>query len=137
MHRVAISDQRITAVDKQSVTFRYTPSGSKRSKSRKVSGQEFVRGFAQHVLPRGPRKVRYYGWMSPNSRIRLDEVRWLVWLLLGWTFWLASGHAPQPQAEDPKSPSCPVCGGSMQTVFLLHHNVKVFVEFSRAYFDSG
>ncbi len=48
----------------------------------------------QQAMPRGLQKVRHYGWMSPNSRIRLDEVRWLVWLFLGWTFWLASGHTP-------------------------------------------
>ena len=33
--------------------------------------------------------------MSPNSKLAVDEVKWLVWLFLGWTFWLGSGHAPQ------------------------------------------
>ena len=53
-------------------TYRYTPSRSKRSKTRRLSGTQFVRGFVQHTLPRGFQKVRYYGWTSPNSRIRLD-----------------------------------------------------------------
>src|SRR5690606_31821749 len=51
VHRVAISDQRILAVDASSVPYSYTPSGTSASKTRRVSGEEFVRGFIQHVLP--------------------------------------------------------------------------------------
>ena len=71
------------ACDATTVTFRYTPTGKKRSVTRSVRGEEFVRGFVQHTLSPGLQKVRYYGWMSPNSRIGLDEVRWLLWLFLG------------------------------------------------------
>tara|TARA_R110002073_G_scaffold88981_2_gene210887 strand:- start:1906 stop:2118 length:213 start_codon:yes stop_codon:yes gene_type:complete len=43
----------------------------------------------------------HLGWMSPDSKTKLDQVHWLVWLILGWTFWLTSGHAskekPPPQ----------------------------------------
>lgn len=35
--------------------------------------------------------------MSSNNRVGLDNVRWLVWLFLGWMYWLRNGHAPQPQ----------------------------------------
>ena len=52
VHRVAISDSRIVACDESSVTFRYTPSGSKTYRRRvAVPGDEFVRGFVQHTLP--------------------------------------------------------------------------------------
>ena len=63
VHRIvdACTTQRIAALDETSVTFRYTPSKSKRTKTRTVSGKEFVRGFLQHNLPRGFQKVRYYG----------------------------------------------------------------------------
>lgn len=37
-------------VDEESVTFRYTPSKRKTAKTRDVTGEEFVRGFLQHVL---------------------------------------------------------------------------------------
>lgn len=113
VYRVAISDNRILACDDQSVTFRYTPSGSKTSKTRTVTGQEFLRGFLQHVLPSGYQKVRHFGWMSSNSRIKRDLVRWLVWLFLGWTYWLGSGHAPQPAKRQPPATPCPRCGAAM------------------------
>lgn len=137
VHRVAISDKRILVVDQQSVTYSYTPSGSHCSKTRRVTGEEFVRGFCQHVLPRGLQKVRYYGWMGSNCKTSLDEVRWLVWLFLGWVYWLASGHAPQVAAEPRPAPICPACGGAMHRAYMVHHDVRALVEFSRAYQDSG
>jgi hypothetical protein len=137
VHRVAISNRRIVAVDERSVTFSYTPSGKKRSKTRCVSGEEFVRGFCQHVLPRGLQKVRYYGWMGSNCKTSLDEVQWLVWLFLGWVYRLASGSAPQAEPEPPQPPTCPACGGPMHRTYVVHHDVRTLVEFSLAYQDSG
>jgi hypothetical protein len=137
VHRVAISDRRILEVDEQSVKFSFTPSGSSRSRNRRVTGEEFVRGFLQHVLPRGMQKVRHYGWMSPNSRISLDEVHWLIWMFLGWVYWLASGHAPQSDPEPRPPPTCPACGGRMTRAYVVHQDVRTLVEFSRAYLDSG
>ena len=137
VHRVAISDHRIVNCDDASVTFRYTPSGTRRSKTRPVSGTEFVRGFLQHTLPRGFQKIRYYGWMSPHSRIGLDEVKWLVWLFLGWTFWLASGHAPQPADSTLGRGRCAECGGTMRIVAIVSHWRAALPEHAIAYLDSG
>ena len=72
----------------ESVTYKYTPSGTKTTKTRTVDGVKFVRGFLQHALPKSFLKVRYYGWMASNSRTTRDRVKWLVWLFLGWTYWL-------------------------------------------------
>lgn len=47
--RVAISDNRILECTDESVTFKYTPSGTKTVKTRKVSGVKLVRGFLQHA----------------------------------------------------------------------------------------
>ena len=66
--RVAISDNRILDCTDQSVTYKYTPSKSKTTKTRTVEGIKFVRGFLQHTLPKGFLKVRYDGWMASNSR---------------------------------------------------------------------
>ena len=116
VNRVAISDNRIVACDDSSVTFRYTPSGTKQSKTRTVSGTEFVRGFAQHTLPSRFQKIRYYGWMSPNSKVKVDEVKWLVWLFLGWTFYLASGRVVQESPRPRPTVRCAECGGTMRIV---------------------
>ena len=66
--RVAISDNRILECTESTVTYKYTPSGSTQVLTKTVTGWKFVRGFLQHVLPKGFRKVRHYGWMASNSR---------------------------------------------------------------------
>jgi len=138
VYRVAISDKRIVACDEQSVTYRYTPKGERRSVPKPVSGEAFVRSFAQHILPRHFQKVRHYGWMSSNSKLTFDSVRWLVWLFLGWTFWLGSGHAPQPKKlPEREPPRCAICGGSMSIVGIVQANCCWLVEHSQSYLDSS
>lgn len=83
VHRVAIRDKRIMAVDESSVKYSVRPSKSRHTVTRKVPGETFVRSFSQHVLPAGFMKIRHYGWMSANSKVKIDEVKWLVWLHLG------------------------------------------------------
>jgi len=133
--RVAIGDRRIEACDQQTVTFRYTPSKSKQSKTRTVSGSEFIRGFLQHVLPRSYQKVRYYGWMSQNHQMANDRVRWLVWLFLGWTFWLASLPMEPPVRREPLR--CEHCGNTMRLVAVIDHDGNVLYNRGLDYLDSG
>ncbi len=97
-----------------------------------------MRGFVQHTLPRGFTKVRYYGWMRSGKRkIRLDEVRWLVTLFLGWVYWLASGYAPQPVAKQPAVVRCAVCGDTMRVVDVTYEPIDTLSQQELAYLDSG
>lgn len=137
VHRVAISDHRIVACDSTSVTYRYIPSGSKRWKTRRVDGLEFVRGFVQHTLPPRFQKIRYWGWMSPNSRFKFDEVKWLVWLHLGWTYWLASLRAPQEPPAAKPCVRCRECGGEMWVVTVSYEPIDILPEHAIPYLDSG
>ncbi|EMI24616.1 transposase [Rhodopirellula europaea SH398] len=45
--------------------------------TRTVGGAAFVRGLTQHVVPSGFQKIGHYGRMSANSKISLDDVKWL------------------------------------------------------------
>ena len=99
-----MGDQRIVDVTEHSVTYRFKPKKSKTMPTRTVSGQSFVRGFAQHILPTGFRKVRYFGWMASNSRTKLEELRMIVWFSLGWVYWLATAHSPATADRFPQSP---------------------------------
>jgi len=136
VHRVAISDNRITACDEQSVTYRVTPSGSKRSRTRTVTGDRFVQSFAQHVLPKQYSKVRYYGWMSSNSRFDLDSIRWLAWLSLGWTYWLGSGMVP-PEDRPCEPLRCAHCGGEMTVRRITGPDGTVLWPRSVPWFDTS
>ncbi len=117
IHRVAISDNRIQSVSDLHVTYRYTPTGSKRGVTRTVTSPQFVRGFLQHTLPRRFQKLRYYGFASPNSKLSIGWVRMLVWFSVGWCYLLAKRAAP----ESPENPPvrCAECGGQMQLTAII------------------
>ncbi len=107
-------------------------------RTRRVDGHEFVRGFVQHTLPSGFQKIRYYGWMSANSQVSLDEVQWLVWLFLGWTYGLGRGHAPQLEPRPQPQVRCSHCGAIMHVVAVTNSAApRVFTEFTLPYLDSG
>jgi hypothetical protein len=83
-----------------------------------------VRAFAQHILPPGFQKVRYYGFMSPNNKLQLKDVRWLVWLWLGWTYWLGSAMF-QPEPPKSKPPKCGDCGGQLELIAMTNADHKL------------
>ena len=76
-----------------------------------LDATEFIRRFLQHVLPAGFQKVRHYGFLSPNSGIALEAVRWLVTVFLGAFFALKAGGAEGPTTTPARR--CPACGGPM------------------------
>ena len=119
IYRVAISDNRIESVDREGVTYRVKPSGKRCWVKRQVTGKQFVRSFCHHILPSGFQKVRYYGFMSPNCKLQLETVRWLVWLWRGWTYWL-NPIPPQPLTSRPILPTCD-CGGELELLEITNH----------------
>jgi hypothetical protein len=116
--RTAITNSRITAMDTDTVTFRYQnrEAGPGRWRSCTLSGAEFLRRFCQHILPKGFHKVRYYGLWHPSKRAVAARVRQL--LALDPASPPASPPAdPPPTAPDgddgPPRPAprlCPRCG---------------------------
>lgn len=68
-HKVAISNQRILAMDEKTVTFAYKDyrqDGTKKSMA--LPHGEFVRRFAQHILPKRFVKIRHYGFLSSTHK---------------------------------------------------------------------
>lgn len=92
-HKIAISNQRITHLDKQKreVTFSmkdYRQGGV--NKSMKLSTEEFIRRFNLHILPKGFTRLRHYGILSsswkkeklPNLQTELGGTNYLEKLTL-------------------------------------------------------
>jgi len=112
--RVAISNNRILKVADGAVTFRYRESDTRKWRTSRLSVEEFLRRFLQHVLPKGFVKVRYYGLFSPSWRHWLTVIR--LWL-----------DTSKPAAINPNLPNvdaqphvlCPTCGQVMQCVKKL------------------
>lgn len=115
--RVAIGNHRIVSCDDDRVVFAYRRVGSNRPRRMTLDAVEFVRRFLQHVLPSGLQKVRHYGFLSPNSGITIDAVRWLVTLHNGAVFSLIVKRPELPAAHP--APRCPNCAGPMTVLRFL------------------
>ncbi len=78
VHRIAIANSRIEAIDNGNVTFRYQESATGSLKRMTLPANEFLRRYLQHILPQGFHKVRYYGLLSPANRLTLKRVQLLL-----------------------------------------------------------
>jgi len=70
-HKVAISNHRISSINAEgrTVTFSYKDySDGSRTKEMTLSCREFIRRFAQHILPERFTKIRSYGYLANRNR---------------------------------------------------------------------
>lgn len=107
--KVAITDHRILEVTDDRVTISYRKPGSVRARTLGLDVFEFIRRFLQHVLPTGFMKVRYYGFLSPSTKMTLAELKTKVELAHGFTVAVPEiALPPWPQ------PACQACGGRLR-----------------------
>lgn len=67
-YRIAISNQRLLSMDDDKVVFRLHDYRDSKDKTLPLAGDEFVRRFLLHVLPKGFMRIRHYGFLSNRSR---------------------------------------------------------------------
>src|SRR5262245_33745471 len=117
-HRVAISNSRLIAADRQSVTFKvkdYRVEGPGRTTTMTLATHEFIRRFLVHVLPRGFHRIRHYGFLAGGVReANLAQARQLLHAT-GLTDAEDETGADNMAASATASP-CPCCGGRMIVV---------------------
>ena len=78
-HKVAISNHRISEIDKvnKTITFKYKDYKTQENKKfLQLSSMEFIRRFALHILPKGFVRIRHYGILSSTSKLKaIDLIR--------------------------------------------------------------
>jgi hypothetical protein len=113
-HRVAISNHRLRSHDGVTVRFAakdYAEGGRRRVVS--LSGEEFLRRWVQHMLPRGFPKVRHYGLLANRNREqRLSLCRAL---LAVWGLFVSLGKGLNAESVAPRR-GCPQCGSECLVV---------------------
>lgn len=109
--RTAIGDSRIVACDDHSVTFRYKDrSDHDRVKTETIPGEEFAARYLRHVLPRGLRSTRYYGFCHPAAVKNRERLRFHTGRPL-----FISGSSQQALTETTALwPCCPNCNRLMR-----------------------
>ncbi len=112
--RTAIGDARILAITEESVTFRWKDRAQNDApRTETIAGVEFVVRYLRHVLPRGLRAIRRYGFYHPAAKAKRERVA----LYTGRPLWL--GTPSPPPAKPPVSLPCPCCGGPMPRVLRV------------------
>jgi hypothetical protein len=113
-HRTAISDSRIGAIADGEVAVGYKDyRDNNRWKTMHLPGEELIRRFVLHILPKGLMRIRHYGFLA--NRCRKDKLAKIREVL---------GQPPR-EAEDEASAEaenhdwpCPKCHRGQMRVFL-------------------
>jgi Putative transposase/Transposase zinc-binding domain len=117
VNRIAIANHRILSIDGGHIRFRYTDYRDGQEKIMDLTAEEFIRRFLTHVLPRGFRRIRYYGFLVNSQRkAKLTRCRALLGLPNPDQPYIADLDAYLTQLSmDPRL--CPRCGqGTMKAV---------------------
>ena len=107
LYKGVIQEKHIISCKDGQVSFRYQDSKTKQWQTRTLSGAKFLWLILQHVLPKGFRRTRNFGFLHANSKkllallqelLKLNPVKTLIALAI------------RPQIK------CPCCGGDMKIV---------------------
>ena len=125
-HRVAISNRRLISADDKGVTFTwkdYRLDGAERyNRVMTLDTSEFIRRFLMHVLPSGFHRIRYYGFLTCQTRAKnIERIRELLAVPLIPLDAIKAANAKtstSAQPEEPKAPEhpCPCCGSNMRII---------------------
>jgi hypothetical protein len=108
LYRGVIQEKDILRCEDGRVTFRYKPAESEQYQTRTVSGEEFLYLLMLHVLPKGFRRTRSYGFLHPCSKKLINFLQ--VVLRVNPLCMLANRQKKRPAIN------CPVCGAEMKIV---------------------
>ena len=82
LYRGVINENHIVANQDQHVTFQYTESRTGKTRYRTLKGEDFLWLVLQHVLPKGFRRVRDYGFLHGNAKKLLNRVQLILQVLI-------------------------------------------------------
>ena len=115
LYRGVISEKNIVSNQNGRVTFKYIESKTGNTRYRTLKGEDFLRLIMQHVLPKGFRRVRDYGFLHSNAKKLLYLVQLILHVMIK-----GIGLRPRPVFK------CPCCKSPM-----------VIMAFRRPAWESG
>jgi hypothetical protein len=75
-HKICISNFRILKITNTHVTFKYLDRKANKQQTKTINGTDFIRLFAQHILPKGFVRIRHIGILASRvKKIDLDKAR--------------------------------------------------------------
>ncbi len=102
------NENNIIADDGKKMTFRYVDSQTKETRTRTMKAEDFLWLLLQHVLPKGFRRVRDYGFLHGNAKKMLSLVQRMFGLFI------------EPLAKIYRPPfTCPTCKTAMRIIAFI------------------
>ena len=103
LYRGVLSENNIVSNQKGNVTFKYVEGRTGKTCYRRLKGEDFLWLVLQHVLPKGFRRVRDYGFLHGNAKKLLALVQLILRMLIEIT-------TPRPRPVF----ICPKCKAQMR-----------------------
>jgi len=102
LYRGVISEKNILRDQNGKITFSYREYKTGKRKTRTLPGTQFLRLLLRHVLPKGFRRVRDYGFLHGNAKKTLTRIQCVL-------------NPKMSRFEKPERPCfiCPKCGEPM------------------------
>lgn len=107
LYRGVIGENNIVSNQDGNVTFKYVQSRTGKTGYRTVKGEDFLWLVLQHVLPKGFRRLRDYGFLHGNAKKLLSLVQLVLQVLI-------QACAPRPRPVF----KCPMCQAPMQILAI-------------------
>jgi hypothetical protein len=111
LYRGVISEKNIISDRDGQITFAYRDNTQQRQ-TRTLDASAFLKLVLQHVLPKGFRRVRDYGFLHGNAKATLKRVQWALQVTV----------PPDIHRERPVW-SCPHCAGVMHIVAVRYRRI--------------
>lgn len=113
LYRGVISERHILHDDGAHVTFEYQDSKSKSRLTRTVKGEDFLWLVFQHVLPKGFRRARDFGFLHGNASKTRQLIQWVLQVKL-----------PQPKPSTRAPFLCAHCKAAMNIVAFIKPGLR-------------
>lgn len=110
LYRGVIQEKDILKSENGMVTFRYLNSKTKRYQTKTVTGEYFLYLLMLHVLPKGFRRARDYGFLHPCSKKLISMLQLILRV--------KPFHALKQMKKRPGI-VCPACGAKMKIILTM------------------
>lgn len=108
LYRGVIGQNNIVSNQDGNITFKYLESRTGKTRYRTIKGEDFLWLVLQHVLPKGFRRARDYGFLHGNAKKLLSLVQLILKVLVQACF-----RRPRPAFK------CPMCQAPMQILAVI------------------
>ena len=113
LYRGVISEDDIRTNNKGQVTFQYRKSKTNQLETKTLSPEDFLWRILQHVLPRGFRRVRDFGFLHANAQLQLKQIQLLLRVKL-------------PRRKPEKTVGqCKVCDHNLEVTMVLPKRIPM------------